>query len=331
MRVLLQLACATAVVGMSVCQKKAASVSTIYIPGDYAARCEIDGTFRKQQCDDKGECFCVDTETGVRIRLPLSECSDLCSTARGIAYSSNSVNRVIPTCSEDGKTWEALQCHHDACFCADPATGDKIGDNATECASACQLHRMRAVKNLMPGTHVPKCYSNGTYVERQCMPSGACWCVDSETGARTECPVEKYTTCAEAQEIAKDMHLLGGYVPKCSEDGKQYLPRQCQGGVHDKCWCVEVLTGKNSGMTGDACDVEAKPTCAEAKKAAEEKGLFGAYVPKCSDDGKQYLPRKCWCVDVLTGEHNGMTGDACDVEATSARVVCTTSAGVSTC
>ena len=325
MKMLLVLCTAAAATALTPCQNETQNL--VPNPGGYVPRCEADGSYVMQQRDGS-DVFCVNPDTGDKTGAPLSSCDMLCDAARNIAYSSNNMNRFVPVCDDDGKRWRMMQCKAGGCYCVDVSTGITLADNASECGYNCSeiSAGLRNVTSTpLIGQYIPQCTAEGAFTSRQCHGStGKCWCVDPVTGVKNgktgdNCDTEASTPCQVALNLAVTMNLVGGFTPNCTTDG-MYAPRQCQGGTHGWCWCVDTLTGEKTGMTGDACDVAVTTvqTCAEKVADLKDKpALIGAFVPKCADDGS-YLAKQCWgstgtcfCVDTLTGEKNNMSLTTC--------------------
>ena len=193
-----------------------------------------------------------------------------CEDARKVALERNPADMYVPKCTERG-TYQRRQCEDEArddCWCVDEVTGKRNNNYGRACdiePVPCTTARKDALKVRRVGGYVPKCAKDGTYLLRQCQGGvqDLCWCVDTFTGERSKmtgqkCDRErKPTECETIREHALTSKLVGAYIPACSGDGR-YEARQCQSGTNNHCWCVDVVTGKKNGFTGEACDKEAE-------------------------------------------------------------------------
>lgn len=127
-----------------------------------------------------------------------------------------------------------------------------------------------------------------------------------EMAPTTPAPVDK-TGCQQLRDVSK--HLLGSYIPRCTEKG-EYASQQCRG--HEStgmCWCVDLdgatIPGTNITPSPD-CELGTNlQPCVFKLVQQMRKKLLGTFQPKCSLSGDfeavQCEGSSCFCVDQKTG------------------------------
>ncbi|XP_041834475.1 thyroglobulin-like isoform X1 [Melanotaenia boesemani] len=263
-----------------------------------------------------------------------------------------SVGVFVPECDENGD-YQPKQCHASTgeCRCVDKrgiqisGTETRAGSPPPDCSKAdkpkgsttkCQKHRDSKKTTTtggqpIAGVFVPQCGENGEYLQKQCHGStGHCWCVDSAgleiPGTKTP-PGTPSVDCSKAAERHCEHHktrveatgtLIGGFLPKCDENGK-YQPQQCHAST-GHCWCVNKKgTEKPGTRTAPGtppvdCSTTDGPQrhCERHRNSIQAKGvLIGAFLPQCDENG-HYQPQQChgstghcWCVDKMGQERPG--------------------------
>merc|ERR1712168_1109663 len=183
------------------------------------------------------------------------------------------------------------------------------------------------------GAFTPKCKDDGSYETQQCHgSSGYCWCVNksgTEIQGTRKGPgrfrgCEQYenteesgkSNCLEEYNRKVSLRRPDDFIPECDESG-EYKTLQCYGFL-EECWCVDKITGDEfDGTRGpntndpEICEKIMSSKCfKEVKqfKMENPRGLPGAFVPECSQDGS-YKDKQChgstghcWCVDEMGKE-----------------------------
>ncbi|PIK61577.1 putative pregnancy zone protein, partial [Apostichopus japonicus] len=193
--------------------------------------CHEDGSFLPEQCHGSiGNCWCVDTATGLEVPEtrtgPTEENVDCEGTAEETecqrqAREAQEKGPLLggrqPACHEDG-SFLPEQCHGSIgyCWCVDTATGLEVPETRTgpteenvdceepvEVLTECQRQVQEAQgKGPLVGGHQPACHEDGSFLPEQCHGStGYCWCVDTATGLEvpgtSTGPSEKNVDCEE--------------------------------------------------------------------------------------------------------------------------------------
>ncbi|XP_041834477.1 thyroglobulin-like isoform X3 [Melanotaenia boesemani] len=251
----------------------------------------------------------------------------------------------LPQCDDNGQ-YLPDQRHGSTGYhwCADskgqkiPGTDTPPGVPNVNCSKPdepqrlCQRHKdeLKGIDTSV-GVFVPECDENGDYQPKQCHAStGECRCVDkrgiqiSGTETRAGSPPPD---CSKAAERHCEHHktrveatgtLIGGFLPKCDENGK-YQPQQCHAST-GHCWCVNKKgTEKPGTRTAPGtppvdCSTTDGPQrhCERHRNSIQAKGvLIGAFLPQCDENG-HYQPQQChgstghcWCVDKMGQERPG--------------------------
>ncbi|XP_035700227.1 equistatin-like [Branchiostoma floridae] len=124
------------------CKKQMYADNPAMLPGGFIKECEADGSFRKEQCDPDGMCYCVNTETGE-------------------LYGQTGMQGRID-CDE----YEAM---------VDAETGPVR-------ATPCQKQKFSLNPTMLPGGFIKECEADGSFRKEQCDPDRMCYCVNTETG-----------------------------------------------------------------------------------------------------------------------------------------------------
>jgi len=144
--------------------------------------------------------------------------------------------------------------------------------------------------------------------------------------------------CEMLRDEKSNPFLIGAYIPQCNEQG-EYHPIQCHSST-GHCWCVDnggveiVGTRVTAGHTRPTCDstvqipavttkrpilsaghstttASPKTPCQRKRQEAQTQKLFGAFIPKCTEDGQYESVQcnhdngPCWCVDEQGEELDG--------------------------
>ncbi|KAI8497121.1 hypothetical protein Bbelb_250700 [Branchiostoma belcheri] len=219
------------------CEKQMFSANPDMLPGGFIKECEADGSFKKEQCNPDGLCFCVNKETG---------------ELYGQTGTYGQIN-----CAE-------YEASHDE---------PKIEAQATLCEKQ-QFSRNPA---MLPGGFIKVCEPDGSFRKEQCSPEGPCFCVNTETGeiypsfsstsGQFDCAEyqamvppeedEDERTPCEAQKDSDNPAMLpGGFIKQCEADGS-FKKEQCS--PEGLCYCVNKETGELYGQTGSPGQIN----CAE--------------------------------------------------------------------
>ncbi|XP_067666218.1 syndecan-like isoform X2 [Haliotis asinina] len=113
------------------------------------------------------------------------------------------------------------------------------------------------------------------------------------------------TPCENLREASK--HLLGNYVPRCTQSG-QYAPMQCRGHPGTgKCWCSD---SNGAEIPGTALEPPMAPDCETGKNLHPcvfklvqhiRSPMYGTFRPRCKMNGEfeelQCHGSVCFCVD----------------------------------
>ncbi|XP_022806051.1 uncharacterized protein LOC111343164 [Stylophora pistillata] len=181
----------------------------------------------------------------------------------------------------------------------------------------CQREFVAATKDTAPGRFVPRCKLDGSYADVQCRGS-VCYCVDKDgneiVGTRTplasgkpNCTAPyKLTPCQEAYRKAIQNPKVGGYVPRCKDDG-EYQGLQCSG-AFSQCWCVDSngkeISGTRTTLNLQCPDPATQPKYTDCQRRYMELSrnpVQGRYIPWCRSDGgfnwRQCYGDHCFCVD----------------------------------
>ncbi|XP_071961378.1 uncharacterized protein [Antedon mediterranea] len=311
------------------------------------------------------DCICVDIRTGKPNGLtspncmtPTGKCAQKAAAvnqqlAEAAKLGTEIADLVPPACSPDGN-YVDVQCSLEplGCYCVDIITGEKTGKIAPDCShditelQGCAKEAAEINQRLQDayrsGTIIadlspPTCTPDGNYALGQCLALIGCYCVDEITGDPTgltypECEPEQQTCAEEAAAINKDLDdaIKRGTIiadltpPACTPDGN-YALAQCYALIG--CYCVDAITGDQTGLTYPECGTE-QQTCADKAAAinkelddARERGAIIADLtpPACTPDGNYALAQcyaliGCFCVDAITGEKTGLTYPECGRE-----------------
>ncbi|XP_070183949.1 syndecan-3-like, partial [Littorina saxatilis] len=129
------------------------------------------------------------------------------------------------------------------------------------------------------------------------------------TTTSTTTTASPLSPCENLRDASK--HLLGNYVPRCTEQG-DYDSLQCRGHPGTgTCWCADLSgreipgTALNPPNTPD-CDTGTNlPPCVFRLVQQSRSGLLGAFRPKCTLKGdfkkEQCSGSMCYCADSKSG------------------------------
>ncbi|XP_033102480.1 papilin-like isoform X3 [Anneissia japonica] len=277
--------------GKTHCQEQHDLMSNELEVGKLIPQCTASGEYEMMQChQESGYCWCVD------------------SLGQRLEGSIRSPGTQRPNCEE----------------------------LITIFTKPCPQSRRNALTTQPYGLYIPQCTPEGEYAKVQCH-AGICWCVDDygveiegtrnpvKDSGRPVCeisvtpsPPQLLTLCEKQAKEAANNALLGTFIPKCKENG-EFEEVQCHEGY---CWCVDETGSKipNSQsskrgvipqcqdyqvqvFTTVASTTASATKCLQQRRGAARKGIFGGYIPKCTEDG-EFEPIQCdsdvtcWCVDV---------------------------------
>ncbi|KAM7443673.1 hypothetical protein ABFA07_007562 [Porites harrisoni] len=213
------------------------------------------------------------------------------------------VGQFIPHCHRDG-SYSPLQCHASTGFCWCSTTdGKKIPNTKIRGQPSCSRCKQQAYEATHPlriGAYVPRCNDDGSYKRVQCWGStGQCWCV---TADGTEVPGTRRR--GQPKCDTNEAVVSAFSIESTCDNGKkwQLCKDVCKTATCTKnpdAKCVSPMGGCGS----DACQpkfydslgkqVQCMTECQQKAYEATRKGLIGAFIPKCNEDGT-YARVQCW-------------------------------------
>uniref|UniRef100_A0A1V1WBH2 Putative venom protein n=1 Tax=Superstitionia donensis TaxID=311983 RepID=A0A1V1WBH2_9SCOR len=115
---------------------------------------------------------------------------------------------------------------------------------------------------------------------------------------------QKKTECQESREKAlKSNARIKAIIPVCDTNG-DYAGLQChEGSKFCSCWRKDGTPITQPSGKIKACE------CHRQKDESSKKGLIGAFIPQCAEDGKFHKKQcwgstgHCWCADPETGKN----------------------------
>ncbi|VDI83982.1 Hypothetical predicted protein, partial [Mytilus galloprovincialis] len=203
---------------LSACQqmRRVRMISMVVWQGWWMPKCDVNGDFMDQQCDNMKRCFCVDSKTGdvdktTYTTLGAANCAvskrDNTMTKCQQKYASMQFSFAIwqgmwyPKCDTVGN-FEPEQCDNTGkCFCVSAVDG--VVDESTKVLGSadCSSKKRQTLKKtkcqqkyasmqfsfaIWQGMWYPKCDTVGNFEPEQCDNTGKCFCVSAVDGVVDE-------------------------------------------------------------------------------------------------------------------------------------------------
>ena len=259
-------------------------------PAAMLPTCDDEDNFTPRQCDEEGNCFCVDTTTGLKL-------TDTSCIAKPCETAASETPETAPLCTEDGFFFSKQCSYKDGildttnCYCVDTQTG--IQTDSTSCLETSCQQELAAVD--ADSFYTPVCKSNGLYERKQCRSEHDCWCVFQDTGLPHFSSDCLFTKCENERRHA---NRIGANPPTCLE-GK-YIEKQCvRQGRRNVCHCVDPDTNEKTNNT--RC---LRSYCEIQRDTAIEQPDTHDYIPTCNLQGEYTYKQcdktdTCWCSSSL--------------------------------
>ncbi|XP_060084432.1 uncharacterized protein LOC132563697 [Ylistrum balloti] len=135
--------------------RRARLLSMVVWQGQWTPVCDALGNFVVHQCDNIGQCFCVDTQSGKLL------------TSKTLGAVDCSSQQLINQKSTDTMVQRKA-----------------LAARLLDFDLTCEMDRQTRLMNMAvwKGQWIPKCDSHGNYLPHQCDNEGQCFCVDTTRG-----------------------------------------------------------------------------------------------------------------------------------------------------
>ncbi|OWF52371.1 hypothetical protein KP79_PYT18539 [Mizuhopecten yessoensis] len=140
--------------------RRARLLSMAVWQGEWTPVCDALGNFYTHQCDNKGQCFCVETHSGKMLTVKTLGAVD-CSAQQEVTKEVTTT--MIPTKAPAARFLDIMDMSHN-----------------TPCEQQRRARLMSMV--VWQGQWVPVCDSQGNYLPHQCDNMGQCFCVETMMG-----------------------------------------------------------------------------------------------------------------------------------------------------